>query len=143
MNSPGSSTVAHSALTDAAITPRWAALADSAASRAAPGSSATRRSARARMSAGPASSEYRQRSTSGSSRFHDSRGRTRVPALVRLSSSPLPASTLTPSRSAERPTSNRLTSSSSVGTGLPGPSSPRTMAAPSACTTWACRAWPG
>ena len=57
-------------------------------------------------------------------------GRTRVPALVRLSSKPFPARTLTPSRSADRPTPYSSTSSFSVGISVPGLILPRTIAAP-------------
>ena len=91
-----------------------------AASSAAPGSIRSRTSVSFPRKAPGGTPSWRQASTSGSSRFQDSRGRTRVPVFGRDTTSPLAARTLTASRTTPRLARTRA----AVGSCSPGWISP-------------------
>ena len=65
-------------------------------------------------------------------------GSTTVPVLVLVRTSPLAVSTLTASRTADRPEPSSLTSAVSVGSRSPGANSPDTIRRPRSCTSRPC-----
>ena len=106
-----------------------------AASSAAAGSMKRRTSVSARSSDGLPAPSCCHASTSASSRFHASRGRTRVPVFGLDSTSPFAARTLMASRRTVR----LAPSSGSAGSSAPGRSCPPRIFRPIAWTTRSCR----